>query len=307
MWRLTNPIANQLQPDIQIKDWETPTVLQQNQLFHCLATQASSDEGRPPPRSSDVDDDTWHRWEENNRQFPPWQYRQEYLTRHKDGQWQTVTPLQRERMRGFRTTIPTHHQWMTGPEIACLATLGMSQQQFGYSSSSYCPPTHKQSQYQCSSPQHTMPQFDWQQHLSWTLTHYENGHQPKPIDPTLHWAIRHQRSIPNIQQVRQDIIHEIQTLTTEWDDVTQQWFQTLPDHCKSAYQQPHMIKQIPVLHHLLTTIQYPHADILLQELTTGFSLIGQLQPGLNWKVRTDNKYTETQTRTELHTYNQHTF
>ena len=64
-----------------------------------------------------------------------------------------------------------------------------------------------------------------------------------------------------------------------------------------------MITQIPVLQYLLTTIQYPHADILLQELTTGFSLIGQLQPGLNWKVRTDNKDTETQTRTELHTYN----
>ena len=65
-----------------------------------------------------------------------------------------------------------------------------------------------------------------------------------------------------------------------------------------------MITQIPVLHHLLTIIQYPHADILSQELTTGFSLIGQLQPGLNWKVRTDNKYTETQSRAELHTYNQ---
>ena len=140
-----------------------------------------------------------------------------------------------------------------------------------------------------STPRHNMPQFDWTQHLNWTRTHYERGHQPRPIDPTLHWAIQQQRHIPNIQQVRQDIIHEIQTLTTEWDDVTQQWFKTLPDHCKSAYQQPHMITQIPVLHHLLTIIQYPHADILLQELTTGFSLIGQPQPGLNWKVRTDNK------------------
>ena len=109
MWHLTNPIATQLQPDIQIKDWETPTVLQQNQLFHCLTTQASSDDGRPPPRSSNVDDDTWQRWEDNNKQFPPWQYRQEYLTRHKDSQWQTVTPLQRERMMGLPdnyTNIP---------------------------------------------------------------------------------------------------------------------------------------------------------------------------------------------------------
>ena len=219
----------------------------------------------------------------------------------------------------FPTITPIHHQPTTEPEIACSATLGMFQQQFGYCSSSCCPLTPKQ--YQSSnlqkmatlwkatatpwgpadhsSPQHNMPQFDWQQHLSWTLQHYEQGHQPKPIDPTLRWAIRQQRDIPNIQQVRQDIIQEIQTLTTEWEDVTHQWFQTLPEHCKLAYRQPHMITQIPVLHHLLITIQYPHADIL----TNGFSLIGSLQPGLNWKVRTDNKYTETQTRTELHTYN----
>ena len=95
MWHLTNPIAAQLQPDVQVKDWETPTVLQHNQLFHCLTTQASSDDGRPPPRSSHVDNDTWQRWEDNNKQFPPWQYRPEYLTRYKDGHWQTVTPLHR--------------------------------------------------------------------------------------------------------------------------------------------------------------------------------------------------------------------
>ena len=143
----------------------------------------------------------------------------------------------------------------------------------------------------------------WTQHLHWTRTHYERGHQPKPIDPTLHWAIQQQRDIPNIQQVRQDIIGEIQTMTTEWNDVTQYWFTTLPAHCKLAYRQPHMITQILVLHYLLTTIHYPHADILFQELTTGFSLIGQLQPGLTLKVRTDNKYTETQSRAELYTYN----
>jgi len=73
----------------------------QRLIFHCLTTQANSDDGRPPPRSANVDDDTWQRWESNHKQFPPWQYRQEYLTKHKDGTWQPVTPLQRERMMGF--------------------------------------------------------------------------------------------------------------------------------------------------------------------------------------------------------------
>ena len=327
MWHLTNPIAAQLQPDVQVKDWETPTVLQHNQLFHCLTTQASSDEGRPPPRSSHVDNETWQRWEDNNKQFPPWQYRPEYLTRYKDGQWQTVTPLHRERMMGFpdnyTNTPPADDRtrnsmlgntWHVPTAIWLLFLMLLSTNTqaipvpvrysniekmatiWKATATAWGPADH-------STPQHHMPQFDWTQHLHWTRTHYERGHQPKPIDPTLHWAIQQQRDIPNIQQVRQDIIREIQTMTTEWDDVTQHWFTTLPAHCKFAYRQPHMITQIPVLHHILTTIHYPHADILFQELTTGFSLIGQLQPGLNWKVRTDNKYTETQSRAELHTYN----
>ncbi len=83
------------------------------------------------------------------------------------------------------------------------------------------------------------------------------------------------------------------------------WFHTLPKHCQQAYKQPSVITQIPVLHHLLQNIQYPHADILFKELAEGFPLIGQLQPGLNWKVRTDSKYTEHQTLAELHTKKLH--
>ena len=151
MWRLTNPIAAQLQPDVQVRDWEPPTVLQQNQLFHCLTTQASSDDGRPPPRSSHVDNDTWRRWEDHNKQFPPWQYRPEYLTRYKDGHWQTVTPLQRERTMGFpdnyTNTPPTDDRTRN----CMLGNTGTFQQQYGYYSSSY-PPTHKLYQYQSSIP-----------------------------------------------------------------------------------------------------------------------------------------------------------
>ena len=50
---------------------------------------------------------------------------------------------------GSRTITPTHLQQMTEPETACLATPGMSLQQYGYYSSFYFPPTHKP--YQCQS------------------------------------------------------------------------------------------------------------------------------------------------------------
>ena len=152
-------------------------------------------------------------------------------------------------------------------------------------------------------PHHYMPQMDWTRHLHWAQLHHQNSQQPDPLDPTLHWAIQQQARIPNINEVRANIAMELQSLVSEWADTTDTWFRQLPDHCQRAYRQPKMITQIPLLHHLLQTIQYPHADILFRELTEGFPLIGNLQPGLNWKVRTDTKYTEHQSVPELHTYN----
>ena len=124
-WHLHNPIAALLQPTFHTKDWETPTVLQEGKPFHCLTTQAPTDQGRPPPKSSHVDTSTWQRWEEHGRQFAPWQYMPQYLTRHQDGPWQPITPLQRERLMGF----PDHYNLLTptspiDPETPCWETPG---------------------------------------------------------------------------------------------------------------------------------------------------------------------------------------
>ena len=142
---------------------------------------------------------------------------------------------------------------------------------------------------------HYMPQMDWTRHLHWAKQHHQHSQHPAPLDPTLHWAIHQQVQIPNINEVRQHISEELQQLVSGWSDTTAEWFQQLPQHCQKAYRQPTMITQIPLLHYLLQTIQYPHADILFRELTDGFPL--------NWKVRTDTKYTEHQSLSELHSYN----
>ena len=87
-----------IQPSIHVKDWETPAVLCNKQLFHCLTTQAPTDLGRPPPAHAHADEATWERWQQDNRQFPPWQYQPQFLTRPHEGDWQPITPLQRERL-----------------------------------------------------------------------------------------------------------------------------------------------------------------------------------------------------------------
>jgi len=63
-----------------------------------------------------------------------------------------------------------------------------------------------------------------------------------------------------------------------------------------------MITQIPTLIHILDSIHYPHTKQLQQELSQGFSLLGNLHPGLNWHVRTGSKYT---CPTSIETLRQH--
>ena len=59
------------------------------------------------------------------------------------------------------------------------------------------------------------------------------------------------------------------------------------------------VTQVPVFTHLLRQIQHPQADIIHEELSSGFRLMGQLQPGTNWYVRTDQKYLNPKTWAEF--------
>ena len=280
-WHPHNPIAALLQPPFHTKDWETPTVLQDGRQFHCLTTQAPTDQGRPPPKSTKVDDSTWQRWEEHQRQFAPWQYQPQYLTRHQDGPWQPITPLQRERLTGFpddytqppNTPISERSRnTMLGNTWHLPTAIWML---FLFLTSAQGTPLHagvqwtniqrmtalwNQSPVPWGPPpqapvHHYMPQMDWTRHLHWAKQHHQHSQHPAPLDPTLHWAIRQQVQIPNINEVRHNISEELQQLVSEWTDSTAEWFQQLPQHCQKAYRQPTMITQIPLLHYLLRTIQ----------------------------------------------------
>ena len=74
------------------------------------------------------------------------------------------------------------------------------------------------------------------------------------------------------------------------EDLPDTWRSQLPPHVHHAYTTAGCTTQVPVRIHLLRLIQYPQADILERELTNGFQLMGDLQPGTNWYVRTDQKY-----------------
>ena len=59
----------------------------------------------------------------------------------------------------------------------------------------------------------------------------------------------------------------------------------------------------PTYYGLLRLIQYPQADILETELTDGFQLMGDLQPGTNWYSRADQKYLQPRSPAEFVDHN----
>ena len=325
--RLYNPIAAHLQPSIHIKDWETPNILTQGGIFHCLTTQAPTDDGRPPPQHANVDQATWDRWQTNHRQFPPWQYKPQYLTRYKDNEWTTISPIQRERLMGLpddftqnskcpnsdrqRKTV-LGNAWHLPTAIWLLfllllpntdaipypPTIPAIDQMTTAWLNNPCPfgPPER------ATGTTNMPQLDWQSHLRWARQQAYLAQTPKPIDPTLNWALDIQKHL-DMPTIRTKVIDEIQTMIQQQEEETTHWHHSLPVHCQIAYKQKHMITQIPVLIQLLQRLQYPHTHIFNQELSQGFQLLGRLQPGLQWHVRDDNKYKQPRDIDELRQHN----
>ena len=150
-----------------------------------------------------------------------------------------------------------------------------------------------------------MPQFDWLSRLAWAQK-LETSCTPKPLDPTLSWCIEFQHHFHPVGEFRKGIIHELRRLVDDMVDDTQQWFDQLPNHAKMAYQRDHGITEIPVLLHLLKMIGYPQVDILRQELSGGFPLLGKLTPGVSWYIRADDKYASPSSVEELRQHDTNT-
>ena len=129
-----------------------------------------------------------------------------------------------------------------------------------------------------------MPQFSWTEHLQWALAR-EAHMSPKTLDPTLPWCIQHRHLFHPLEDFQNAVISDIQNLVFEMEEHTMARFHTLPEHVQRAYRHKDSVTQIPVLIHLLRSIQYPQTELVYRELSEGFPLMGKLTPGINWHVR----------------------
>lgn len=98
----------------------------------------------------------WECWQANQRQFPPWQYKPQYLTWYQDREWTTISPTQRERLMGLSDGF-TQNEQNTNTDRQRNTMIGnawhLYPQSFGsYSYCCYPPqkPSHSRLQYQQS-------------------------------------------------------------------------------------------------------------------------------------------------------------
>jgi hypothetical protein len=94
-------------------------------------------------------------------------------------------------------------------------------------------------------------------------------------------------------------------LIEEFQVETDLWYRNLKPHIQKAYKNPAngYLTQVPVLLHILQKLQYPGTGLLQQELNEGFQMIGHMNPGVGWPTRTDSKYQNPRTLTELREFN----
>ena len=327
--RLHNPIAKTLQPPLDTKHFTAPAILQKGGLFHCLTTPAPDEHGRPAPQHCNEKPDAIHRWQADHQRFAPWQYQHKYLVSDADGHKHLAPANMREQMMGFdgqRTANMTpdkteYHRnkalgntWLIPSAIWLLLLMVMDTIHTPTTAISISPIQRATSVWLATStsfgpppkPIHHlyMPQFCWREHIQWTQS-LDTSHTPKPLDPTLEWVIQHSHLFHPVADFREQVVLEIRRLVEGMQELTDDWLRDLPQHVQKAYTTRKQVTRMPVFTRLLRQIDYPQAGVLHQELSSGFRLMGQLQPGTNWYLRSDNKYLIPKTQEEFAEHNDH--
>ena len=126
----------------------------------------------------------------------------------------------------------------------------------------------------------------------------DTSYTPKPWDPTLEWTVQHAHLFHPVAEFRKQVVDEIHDLVFDMQEETAAWLNTLPMHIQHTYTTAKQVTQVYYTY-LLQQIRYPQADITHGELSSGFRLMGHLQPGTNWYIRTDQKYLNPKNETEF--------
>lgn len=94
-----------------------------------------------------------------------------------------------------------------------------------------------------------------------------------------------------LDDLRRQAVDEVIEIVRNQAEDTHDWWSNLPEHIRPVYWDPETshITQIPVFVDLLATFDYPDVETLREELTKGFSITGELNKGVGWLPRADQR------------------
>ena len=107
------------------------------------------------------------------------------------------------------------------------------------------------------------------------------------IDSTLKFALDILSKFKDdIVYVREAVTADIELLREELESEFKDWLDTLPEAVRPAFQADPI--NAPLFVNLLKRINYPDADQLFKDLSTGFDLVGKIPLGVGWPISFDN-------------------
>ena len=288
----------------------------------CLTTPSPTDAGRDAPAKSigKCDAETVKRWQNDNRRFAPWHYAADHMLTDNNGVLHVPSACIKEQMH----MLPMHYTddadlsdrdrhriigngWHFGVAKFLFVYVLLSAARDAEARLPYSPRRR---------PLEEAADMFLNKNIPWTLRAHERQTEPlfeHTDDPSLHLLRALSAVHPNRQPVPLDFTSEYAVITSvdigdrahEWRqlllsdlrdvrdeliDASTEWYDCLPRHVQLAYGSRPAHTQIILFVYLLRLMHYPGTDVLFNELTYGFPMMGALTRGTGWQTRIDGKY-----------------
>ncbi|CAE7380472.1 unnamed protein product [Symbiodinium natans] len=132
--------------------------------------------------------------------------------------------------------------------------------------------------------------------LHWAAAEFAlHSDQTRPLlEPGLdQWLPLWKHWKPYLAEIRKGVAADVRTLVEEMQPEVDAWFQNLEPHVKLAYgsKTGTCTVKVPVIAKIAKMFGWQD-DSLFQEMSSGFPLLGHINPGLGWRLRHDERYSD---------------
>ncbi|CAE7231016.1 unnamed protein product [Symbiodinium sp. CCMP2592] len=310
--------------DLDIGDLRWPQcVMDDKKPLPCLTTPSEDPKGRPAPRSCKgrTSSDAQQRWLQDGRQYAPWHYDAANMFRSPD-KFMLAPAVVKEQLhqvpRGWTASLQgaeRHRALANGWNLGAarlFLVLGILTAMPPPVPAKELSPLGGNAVDAMAKLWETksllngpgVPLSDDAMDLSaildpeehWSAAHsvlHQNQSSPQLEPGLLQWLPlwKHWRKF--VSEMRYAVAAEVEQLVADLDDEIQQWYFSLKPHVKKAYaaKDDTCSVKVPVVKKLASVFGWQDMEIF-DELTEGFPLLGDLRPGLGWRLRSDSRYSE---------------